>query len=557
MRLRPPVRERRRARDERIVLAQRRAASCGRRPRAAPRARRARAAGRRPAKPSAAFTAASSTRGAAPTARARPAPTAASSARMTSVHGNGVWLRGCGPGWSVPARTTGAPPERRLKSATSLSAGLRPTIRNGMPSRLSASMIVTRRGRSSGSSSRSLTRIAIGLLRRSSNAIWCASSSPAEIFVPPLKVRCPRIGRERLRDAGAAGRRQLEVAHERREIRSSRFRAAALRRPGRRRRRGRSARRSARATTASRRCASTCRRRCSPRRRGRRSPTSAAGSVTIVSVCGWRETRAAAMTSPASVAASAIRTSSVRVAAGRSAPASASGIEVTRRPPSARPRVTSSAERVARRRGRRPGEVVGRVCEARVARAEQPREQPQCAPAVRRRPLLRLTGQRERAVEAGQRRGARGACAAAPAAVQPASRRPAAASTTAAIYERAREAVRRDAVRDRRRSRVAPQRRLHLGGVLARDASAHRERRPRCGELRVRCDRDDRRSQRDALAAACRDAALVEAARARGVRDDVLAAAVSLGHARAAELRERREVLARRARPSRRDRGRR
>jgi hypothetical protein len=41
-----------------------------------------------------------------------------------------------------------------------------------------------------------------------------------------------------------------------------------------------------------------------------------AGSVTIVSVCGFRETRATAMTSPVSVAASAILTKRVRVAAG-------------------------------------------------------------------------------------------------------------------------------------------------------------------------------------------------------------------------------------------------
>src|SRR5262249_14988908 len=121
-------------------------------------------------------------------------PIATTSVRLTSVDGKGVWLRGSGPGWSVPARTTGPPPVSRLKSATSWLHGLRPTMRRGMWSRFIASMIVTRRGRSSGLSSRSLMRIAIGLLSLSANAIWCASSSPAEISVPALNGCCHGLG---------------------------------------------------------------------------------------------------------------------------------------------------------------------------------------------------------------------------------------------------------------------------------------------------------------------------------------------------------------------------
>ena len=84
--------------------------------------------------------------------------------------------------------------------------------------------------------------------------------------------------------------------------------------------------------------------------------------------------------------------------------------------------------------------------------------------------------------------------------------------------ERARESVRRDAVRDRRRRRVAPQRRLRPWPASARARRVHapRARPARCGSVFGR-DPDDGRPKGDPLAARGRDAALRRGSSRRAV----------------------------------------
>ena len=94
---------------------------------------------------------------------------------------------------------------------------------------------------------------------------------------------------------------------------------------------------------------------------------------------------------------------SVRRAAGRSAAGVGERDRRHRTFSSTSSTRSASASGVGARLG--PGELLGVVGEAGVARSEQPREQPERAAAVGRRTPLGLAGERERALEARQRLG--------------------------------------------------------------------------------------------------------------------------------------------------------
>ena len=393
---------------------------------------------------------------------------------------------------------------------------------SGMWSRFSASMIVTRRGRSCGSSSRSLTRTATGLLSRSWKRDRVRQLEPGRDLRARAERALPRIRRKARREAGALRGRQREVADERLEVCGRRPRRQRLVRLIREDDEAVPAVASRRATRASRRSARRCRPRCSPRRRGRRSPTSAPGAR-----------RSSGCAGGARRAPSPRRGRGGWRRARRERAASGGQRDAARR----RPRAGSTSSSVhlpldlrhevgerRRLRGRRgPRELLGLVREAPVPSSEEPREQPERAPPVGRRPRLGLARERERALQAREPSGLR---AAAPdeAGDCPACRgglpRPPGAPRRSSTAER--ETAGCHAVAHRRRRRVAPERRPLLDDVARQDArcapgapaSSSRACVARAGDVHPH------RSQRDSLRPRVADAALVEAARSRAVGDD-------------------------------------
>ena len=456
---------------------------------------------------------------------------------------------------AVPARTTGAPPVSRLKNATSLLDGIEADD--------AQRDVVALEREHDRREPRQVARVVVEVADEDRDRLAAAgpgtrsgarARARAEIFVPALKVRRPRIGRERLREAGAVRRRQREIADERREIGRGRSRRQRLVRlvgeddepvaavaPRERRERRADAR--VRVGGDARRDVED-----DDRRRVR----------------GQRDDRLRVRVSRDERGGDDERRRALRRArSARERAASRPGEARRRRRAGSRSSPSTFAldlrhelrERVGRRRGlpttrgRSAASARPRIARARAgARAARARGGGRAAAA------LRLAGERERALEAGQRRG------------RPAPARRPRPPCHAGERARRRGEQRRDDVEQRARAVSARPRYVTGGGVVSLRSGGCARAGPQAttraatlsagqravARVRARDRRRPRGRERDrASRRSSRGTARRGSSRARCTSTTCAPPRSCRGHARAPELRERREVLARRARPSR------